>query len=264
MTLATKNGSLIVQDGKIAENCGCCGGWYCDRPASFVATVSLNVGSAIYTVDPPGSKLPVARITSQHAAAISTTYQLSPLGDCGFAYINSVKINAAGGFPAEMPFSDNITMSISANASCGAQLSVGVSSFALWINADSTLSDMFVSDNPNNDNTCGRFSSAWSNASGKTFYAKTNGLPTFYFPTTKKLALAGCSQSAYYSTDRFNYGGFSYALASGSQAIKCVNTLDGFDATWTYDVLYIDTSGSSPQDRVLSSALSLRVQAVTQ
>ncbi len=29
MTLATKNGSLIVKDGKIAEDCGCCGDWYC-------------------------------------------------------------------------------------------------------------------------------------------------------------------------------------------------------------------------------------------
>jgi hypothetical protein len=264
MPLATKNNALIVKDGSIAEDCGCCGEWYCNRPSSFVATVSLNLGSAIYTVDPPGAKLPVARITSQHAAAISTTYQLSSLGDCGFAYINSVKRNAVGGNAVEMPFSDNITMSISASASCGAQLSVSVSSFALWINADSTLSDMFVSDNPNNDNTCSQFSSAWSNASGKTFYAKTIGLPTFYFPVTKKLASAGCSESAYYATDRFSYGGFSYALASGSQAIKCVNTLDGFDATWTYDVLYIDTSGTSPQDRTLSSALSLRVQAVTQ
>lgn len=29
MPLATKNGSLIVKDGQIAENCDCCGGWYC-------------------------------------------------------------------------------------------------------------------------------------------------------------------------------------------------------------------------------------------
>jgi hypothetical protein len=29
MPLATKNGSLIVKDGKLAEDCGCCGGWYC-------------------------------------------------------------------------------------------------------------------------------------------------------------------------------------------------------------------------------------------
>jgi hypothetical protein len=29
MTLATKNGSLIVKDGLLAENCGCCGEWWC-------------------------------------------------------------------------------------------------------------------------------------------------------------------------------------------------------------------------------------------
>ena len=29
MTLATKNNAIIVKDGKLAENCGCCGGWYC-------------------------------------------------------------------------------------------------------------------------------------------------------------------------------------------------------------------------------------------
>jgi hypothetical protein len=29
MPLATKNGSIIVKDGRLAENCGCCGGWYC-------------------------------------------------------------------------------------------------------------------------------------------------------------------------------------------------------------------------------------------
>jgi hypothetical protein len=30
MPLATKNNALIVKDGKLAENCDCCGGWYCD------------------------------------------------------------------------------------------------------------------------------------------------------------------------------------------------------------------------------------------
>ena len=29
MPLATKNNAIIVKDGKLAENCGCCGGWYC-------------------------------------------------------------------------------------------------------------------------------------------------------------------------------------------------------------------------------------------
>jgi len=29
MPLATKNGAIILKDGKLAEDCGCCGGWYC-------------------------------------------------------------------------------------------------------------------------------------------------------------------------------------------------------------------------------------------
>jgi hypothetical protein len=49
MTLATKNGSIIVKDGRLAENCACCGGWYCcadpacasDSIASVTATVTI-------------------------------------------------------------------------------------------------------------------------------------------------------------------------------------------------------------------------------
>jgi len=52
MTLATKNGSLIVKDGKVAENCGCCGGWWCydgygaccfGNPVSVVVSLSAFV-----------------------------------------------------------------------------------------------------------------------------------------------------------------------------------------------------------------------------
>jgi len=45
MTIATKSGSLIVKDGKLAENCGCCGGWYCciDRSCNpAVATPDIT------------------------------------------------------------------------------------------------------------------------------------------------------------------------------------------------------------------------------
>jgi hypothetical protein len=38
MPLATKNGSIIVKDGKLAENCGCCEGWYC----GFGKTLSVS------------------------------------------------------------------------------------------------------------------------------------------------------------------------------------------------------------------------------
>ena len=31
MNIATQGGKIIVKDGKLAENCGCCGGWYCPQ-----------------------------------------------------------------------------------------------------------------------------------------------------------------------------------------------------------------------------------------
>ncbi len=30
MPLAVKNNAIILKDGRLAENCGCCGEWYCD------------------------------------------------------------------------------------------------------------------------------------------------------------------------------------------------------------------------------------------
>ena len=56
MPLATKNGSLILKSGSLAENCNCCGsGWYCCRqfptssplcsPLSFIGKVTAVVTS---------------------------------------------------------------------------------------------------------------------------------------------------------------------------------------------------------------------------
>lgn len=38
MSLATKNNALIIKDGKLAENCNCCGEWYCSAGACCDAT----------------------------------------------------------------------------------------------------------------------------------------------------------------------------------------------------------------------------------
>ena len=42
MPLATKNGALIVKDGKLAENCGCCGGFTCDNFYAFTVTAKAS------------------------------------------------------------------------------------------------------------------------------------------------------------------------------------------------------------------------------
>ena len=51
MPLATKNGSLIVKSGSIAENCNCCaGGWYCCRDVGASCEASEFIKSATVTV----------------------------------------------------------------------------------------------------------------------------------------------------------------------------------------------------------------------
>lgn len=43
MPLATKNNAIIVKDGKLAEGCGCCGGWYCWSCDCGLSSVSLTI-----------------------------------------------------------------------------------------------------------------------------------------------------------------------------------------------------------------------------
>jgi hypothetical protein len=57
MPLATKNNEIIIKEGKLAENCDCCGGWYCYKCEDGFAidcrnfgTVSINGNS---TFEPP-------------------------------------------------------------------------------------------------------------------------------------------------------------------------------------------------------------------
>ena len=51
MPLATKNGSIIVKDGKLAENCGCCGGWYCCASRSCLADDITSIKVSITAED---------------------------------------------------------------------------------------------------------------------------------------------------------------------------------------------------------------------
>jgi hypothetical protein len=52
MPLATKNNALIVKDGKLAENCNCCGGWYCcaDTTCSLdqLTTATISITASDY------------------------------------------------------------------------------------------------------------------------------------------------------------------------------------------------------------------------
>jgi hypothetical protein len=67
MPLATKNGAIIIKDGKLAESCGCCGGWYCcfspECAADSISSVSVTITASDYlqwtrTVPASGSGIP--------------------------------------------------------------------------------------------------------------------------------------------------------------------------------------------------------------
>lgn len=69
MTIATKNGSIIVKDGKLAENCGCCGGWYCCRVSQCVSDGIESVTASI--------------------SASDWSYQLTLSSSCGTKYASA-------------------------------------------------------------------------------------------------------------------------------------------------------------------------------
>jgi hypothetical protein len=50
MTIATKNGSIIVKDGKLAEDCGCCGGWWCYADYGSCCGVSGSSVSVVFSL----------------------------------------------------------------------------------------------------------------------------------------------------------------------------------------------------------------------
>jgi hypothetical protein len=55
MAIATKNGSIIVKDGKLAENCACCGGWYCCKDTTCavkeITSVTIQMSAVGYFIN---------------------------------------------------------------------------------------------------------------------------------------------------------------------------------------------------------------------
>jgi hypothetical protein len=105
MPLATRNNALIVKDGKLAENCECCDGWYCygggcgcsdQRPATLSASLSFSLNETAYGQVQTGAFgggafHQCAKYTSSSFSDVSKTVSLSYLGtsldgaECSYA-----------------------------------------------------------------------------------------------------------------------------------------------------------------------------------
>jgi hypothetical protein len=76
MPLATKNNAIIVKDGLLAENCGCCGGWYCCIDQNCLSTSISSVTATLSGTD----RLRKLRYVSTTNPSISRWYTLGVAG----------------------------------------------------------------------------------------------------------------------------------------------------------------------------------------
>jgi hypothetical protein len=76
MPLATKNNAIIVKDGKLAENCGCCGGWYCCIDQNCLSTSISSVTATLSGTD----RLRKLQYVSTTNPSISRWYTLGAAG----------------------------------------------------------------------------------------------------------------------------------------------------------------------------------------
>jgi hypothetical protein len=88
MPLATKNGSLVVKDGKVAENCDCCGGWYC---CADMACVLNGITSATISI----SATDYLRWSNYQISSSSTGYESDAF--LGAAIAGTHALSADGG-----------------------------------------------------------------------------------------------------------------------------------------------------------------------
>jgi hypothetical protein len=110
MTIATKNGSIIVKDGKLAENCGCCGGWYCYTPCTraFAAPVTVilqgkaldpNLTQSFSSNSETTSNYPSGRVQERWYSRFGfleyeKTELFAYVTDAGFGWSQDSRVNA--------------------------------------------------------------------------------------------------------------------------------------------------------------------------
>lgn len=116
--IATKNGSIIVKGGSVAEGCNCCGGWYCDAapgcnscesgtvPEVLTADVTFSVFGSTRTLERQ-----LQRVQDEpqcHAYNLDLTFGQGP-----FTLLGAT----CNGFPIDLGFQGRI--SIKFTGPCG-------------------------------------------------------------------------------------------------------------------------------------------------
>ena len=266
MTLATKNGSIIVKDGKLAENCGCCG-WYCFEnldcpcnyskalPQTLKATLSFSLSSNMYGIvlgNFTGAYLGCSRTTPQEAAQINGTYTLTKnpyWSSCVYEFegggilIRVIVGTSSGGFNYESIL----------DAGCSdSQTNVHLSwlGFSVPAQHPEEYWGSYI------NNLCPGHPAYVNNAASRTY---TKGTLSVLCPQTMSYGWANyCNWQPRFPL--YNAGFRLDGAVGGRDTPACLSkNLEAINHSWAFDVVYTDTSGSAPAEGRLSRAVTLTV-----
>ena len=264
MPLATKNNALILKDGKLAENCGCCGGWYCDSasagcpcnyskslPQTLRATLSFSLSSNMYGIALGnffGAFLSTWRTTPQEAAQINGTYTLNKIQPCvyqfqgGSVFIEVIVGTSSGSFNYE-----------SLDAGCSAsQTNVHLS----WLGF--SVPAMYPTEYWESiiNNLCPGHPTYVNNAAARTYTRQQTSVvcPGTTNPAWNEM----CNWQPAFPL--YSLGMRLDGAAGGRDTPACLSkNLELINHSWAFDVVYTDTSGSAPAEGRLSRAVTLTV-----
>jgi hypothetical protein len=136
-TLNTKNGQLLVKDGKLQTDCGCCGGWYCcgdricltDALSSVAVTISGQDFLRHRRTYVPQTDVTLYESFGFGGAALNGTHYLAQTNDTQYS-IDGLNGNR---FSPKNPNSEWVATIGNSNAfQCGIQLSAARYTDAVW------------------------------------------------------------------------------------------------------------------------------------
>jgi hypothetical protein len=257
MTIATQSGGLIVKDGKLAENCGCCGGWHCypdtnpcpcfyakAMPNALNAQLDFTLSNTIYGAamgNFAAATIQCTRLTPAQASTISGAYSLSRRvifgqPSCDYSYS-----------------SENLTIQVRVGQSCNfGEYTVSLTGLAFTVPAMAPVW-------PGPDAYSGPINSQCAGVPG----FLTNAASRSYGENITLFCPQGGFTNFCSGGGPFRFYSISMALGaspSGRDNPPCSpGVIEEIDHQWAIDILYTDTAGASPQLGTVSRAITLSV-----
>ena len=252
MPLATQNGSLIVKNGSVAENCNCCGGWYCyaECPCSYAdlmpntlsATLKFTLPGPIYgaaTGNFIAATQQCTRLTPEQASSINGTYTLSKIGTCTYRV-------SSGGIVIQVTVGSRVNCSLGYTTLSLDQLSFSVPALSTGFSASDSYNGPVNSQ-------CAGIPNYLINAASRSY----SDAVTLLCPLSPSINYCPNGGPFPYYSRMLGLG----SVSGGRDNPQCSSPLiTTIDHSWAIDILYTDTSGAAPTLGTASRVVTLNVK----